>query len=349
MRFSIIVPVYNIERYLDECINSVLCQNYSDYELILIDDGSTDNSGKICDKYASDNNKIRVIHKHNEGISATRNCGINKAHGEFIIFLDGDDYWEFNTMLSELSAYITEHNPDIIAFEGKIFRDDGNKKIINKEKVNKLSSKEDCYSFNNYIKAYLSKENLWGWYLWLYAFKKSIFNDTTLRFPKHRTYEDVYLTWRLLRKAKKIGTIPKPYYMYRQDRKGAITNTKTCKTISDFIWVIENNLHDVKQMDIEEPVKKLLMGNFSNDYFICCVMVGMIQKRERKKIIKELYEKKHLMEYVILPRYKYTARLSKVLGIRNLVWILSLRYRCKMHIKIRLLKAKSLKMHSFTI
>mgnify|MGYP002509266185 CR=1 FL=1 len=70
----------------------------------------------------------------------------------------------------------------------------------------KLSSKEDCYSFNNYIKAYLSKENLWGWYLWLYAFKKSIFNDTTLRFPKHRTYEDVYLTWRLLRKAKKIGT-----------------------------------------------------------------------------------------------------------------------------------------------
>lgn len=342
MLFSVIVPVHNIEKYLDECIKSVLCQDCYDYELILVDDGSTDNSGKICDYYVSNNPQIHCIHKCNEGLSVARNCGIDMAQGKYILFLDGDDYWALNTMLSELSRYINANSPDIIAFEGKTFWDNGSKKIINSERINKLSL-SGMSSFNTFIKACLSCNALWGWYAWLYVIRKNIFDDINLRFPRQRTYEDAYLTWRILMKAKKIGTISKTYYMYRQGRDGAITNVKTYKPIRDYIWAIENNLHDIKYIDIEESVKKLLMGRFSNSYFTCCVIVGMLSGEEKRKGIKELEEKEYLMDYVILPRYQYLAKMTKAVGIKAIVEILSQRYRWKKGIKMRLLKFQLMK------
>lgn len=88
---SIIVPVYNVERYIDKCINSILEQTYPHIELLLIDDGSPDKSGAICDRYAQKDNRVRVFHKQNAGVSAARNTGINHAKGEFITFVDSDD------------------------------------------------------------------------------------------------------------------------------------------------------------------------------------------------------------------------------------------------------------------
>ena len=88
---SIIVPVYNTEKYLDQCIQSVLAQTYTNWELLLIDDGSTDSSGAICDKYAAEDNRIRVFHKENGGVSSARNLGLDNAQGEWISFVDADD------------------------------------------------------------------------------------------------------------------------------------------------------------------------------------------------------------------------------------------------------------------
>ena len=91
MKLSIIIPIYNVERYLEETINSVLKQTFTDFELILVDDGSTDNSGKICDKYAQKDSRVKVIHKPNGGVSSARNAGVDNATGEFIGFVDSDD------------------------------------------------------------------------------------------------------------------------------------------------------------------------------------------------------------------------------------------------------------------
>ena len=90
--FTIIVPVYNVEHYLQRCIESVLTQSYRDFELILVDDGSKDNSGTICDEYAKKDNRVRVFHKENEGVSSARNVGLDEAEGEYITFVDSDDY-----------------------------------------------------------------------------------------------------------------------------------------------------------------------------------------------------------------------------------------------------------------
>ena len=92
IKVSVIVPVYNAEKYIKRCLDSILAQSYRYFEVLLIDDGSTDNSGKICDEYALNDNRIRVIHKENSGVSATRNIGITEAKGDYIAFVDSDDY-----------------------------------------------------------------------------------------------------------------------------------------------------------------------------------------------------------------------------------------------------------------
>ena len=108
---SIICPIYNTELYLKECLNSILCQSYTNFELILIDDGSTDNSGIICDEYATKDKRIIVIHQTNKGLSASRNKGLEIASGEFITFIDSDDWIDPNTLRDNLSIF--NDNPQI--------------------------------------------------------------------------------------------------------------------------------------------------------------------------------------------------------------------------------------------
>jgi len=117
--FSIIVPVYNTEPYLQECVDSVLIQTYTRYELILINDGSTDNSPSICDSYALKNPKVKVVHKKNGGASSARNAGIDAAQGDYVIFLDSDDYWDDVNALAELNEICIQENIDVIVWHNK--------------------------------------------------------------------------------------------------------------------------------------------------------------------------------------------------------------------------------------
>ena len=109
---SVIVPIYNVEEYLNECVDSILNQTYKNLEIILVDDGSTDKSGIICDDYAKIDSRIKVIHKKNGGLSDARNVGIDRALGEFIIFIDSDDYID-HSMCEILLAYASKYDVDI--------------------------------------------------------------------------------------------------------------------------------------------------------------------------------------------------------------------------------------------
>lgn len=122
MKISIVVPVYNVDKYLDRCIKSLINQDIEDYEIILIDDGSKDNSGQMCDEYQDRNSKIRVFHKENEGLGLTRNYGINQATGEYILFVDSDDYIA-QECLKVLYSYVTANSCDVCFFERAFYKD----------------------------------------------------------------------------------------------------------------------------------------------------------------------------------------------------------------------------------
>lgn len=122
---ELLIPVYNVEKYLHQCVDSVLAQDNKDYEIILVDDGSPDNCGKICDDYANKYSQIKVIHKENGGLSDARNFGIKVAKGDYLIFLDSDDFWKGTEVLSDLSKIVDIKPVDVVLYGRTLVFEDG--------------------------------------------------------------------------------------------------------------------------------------------------------------------------------------------------------------------------------
>lgn len=224
---SIIVPVYNVEKYLSKCIDSILNQTFSNYELILIDDGSTDNSGSICDRYAKLDTRIKVIHQNNKGLSCARNVGIDIAKGKYIGFVDSDDWIEpkmYETLLKNIiksEADISvcgkqEVNDDGEAISHKLIRGKGDIVVDRNEAFELLFSKNDCIFA----------------YAWNKLYKRELFSS--LRYPEGKTFEDVYVIADILLRAKAIHITYKPLYNYLR-RKDSITGSAYNKSKWDSI------------------------------------------------------------------------------------------------------------------
>lgn len=194
-KLSIIVPVYNVEKYLEKCIISILEQTFEDFELILINDGSTDNCGAICDDFAKQDNRIKVIHKENGGQSSARNIGINIARGEYIGFVDSDDYI-MPTMYEKLYKGCQKNNADISIAGWTTVNEYGD--MINKYQISKVS----FLSFM--IKAYP----------WNKLYKKKLFIENDFYFKEGMIYEDVELIPKLYTKANKVILIDSAEYNY---------------------------------------------------------------------------------------------------------------------------------------
>lgn len=248
--FSIIVPVYNVSKYLEECIDSVLVQKYNNYELILIDDGSTDTSLDICFKYAKENSNIVLVRKYNGGLSDARNYGLKIAKGEYVIFLDSDDYWEGEYVLNEL-AVLVEDKPDlIINYFTNLYPT--NEKVIHKPELTKLNITGDFQKdygmlFNEYI--YLG-------FVWTKVVKRELFNAEQLYFIKDRKFEDIIWSFNLTKYIKAYKIYPSAFYIYRRNRTDSISSIVTKQNQKD---LFKNMLELINEM----PFLKM---NFSHNY-----------------------------------------------------------------------------------
>lgn len=216
-KISIIVPVYNVEQYLKKCIDSILSQTFTNFELILVDDGSTDESGKICDYYARLDNRVKVIHKENGGLSSARNVGLEVAKGKYIGFVDSDDYIS-KFMFQKLYESLVENNCDIsICDYTEVFQDNG---TIYNEKVgggklilNNIEALEKIY-----------KEKGWLYVVaWNKLYKKELFNG--LIFPVGKVHEDEMIAHELLYRSNKIIFVEEKLYYYLQ-RENSIMGKK---------------------------------------------------------------------------------------------------------------------------
>lgn len=207
-RLSIIIPVYQVETTLDRCIESILRQSFTDYEIILVDDGSTDGSGKICDEWKEREPRISVIHQSNRGLSAARNTGLELARGEYIAFVDSDDTLADNT-LAEIMQGI-ERYADCRIIEFPVFVRYGSRL----EYV--LTFKERLY--NNVKDYWLNQQGYLHAYTCNKVYRRDLFK--TIRFPDGKVFEDVITTARLLQEAGSIATIDKGLYYYMSNPKG---------------------------------------------------------------------------------------------------------------------------------
>lgn len=202
MKLSVIVPVFNAEKYLKECIESILTQTFCDFELILVDDGSTDNSAKICDEYKQKDNRVVVIHKKNEGVVCARKTGVFVAKGAYITFVDSDDFISKDAYKKSFEI-IEKENPCVLCFG---ISDFCNGKI----EALPFCNKGDLYiNFSNYP-TYMHA-------IWNKIFKKELFLQNDLEWGEGiKTTEDLLICFQLLHFAKKIIYIDENFYFYRK-------------------------------------------------------------------------------------------------------------------------------------
>ena len=208
---SVIVPIYNVEEYLDKCINSILNQTYKNLEIILVDDGSPDNCPKMCDEYAKKDNRIKVIHKKNGGLSDARNKGIEIANGDYIGFVDSDD-WILPTMYESLLSILLKYNADISVCE--LIRSKSEEINIKKKKETIVS-----YSQKDYIKKFFKiRSQSCEYYAWNKLYKKNIVEEEM--YPKGLTSEDVLGTYKAILNSKTIVKTSEILYVYRINSGG---------------------------------------------------------------------------------------------------------------------------------
>lgn len=221
-RISIIVPVYNVEKYIRSCIKSVLNQTYSNIEILLVDDGSTDNSGIICDKYAASDCRIIVVHQKNAGLSAARNRGISEACGDYITFIDSDDYIAPD-YIESLYSGLQETNAQICICDYQkvdegIEIDDLGYSCDITASIKRLSNKqalENVYTGDMHGVDFISVAKLYD---------KKLFLNNGISFPVGKIHEDAFTTYKLLYLSERISYIDKAMYFYRI-RNGSITTS----------------------------------------------------------------------------------------------------------------------------
>ena len=221
---TVVIPVYNVERYLKRCIESVLAQEWKDYEILLVDDGSTDHSPQICDDYVKAYDFISVIHKENGGLSEARNTGISHAKGEYVYFPDSDDWIEPDTFIA-LAEALESQEFDIISFNREFVKGEEDA-IVSEPEVTQVFEGKDAFVQmlkHSYITGFANDK----------IYRKSLFTDHNIQFPIGKYYEDLGTNYKLFLAAKKVYATNQKYYHYLIDNPDSITQSWNEKKFSN--------------------------------------------------------------------------------------------------------------------
>lgn len=245
-KVSVIVPVYNVEKYLKNCVESLINQTYENIEIILVDDGSTDNSGKICDELSKKDNRIIVIHKENEGVSKARNTALEQSCGEYISFVDSDDSLEAGSY-ENLVQQMESNDLDVLAFQYYINEKDSQE---NNDDVTLVSCEEAltrCVS-DNEEKCFIPA-------VWNKLYRVETLKEYLKFCPQYIIAEDMLVTMKVLKHAHRIGEIHHEYYNYTQREESVmhVYKKNKCSTIYAHEEIYEELINDYPQ--IAESVK----------------------------------------------------------------------------------------------
>ena len=274
---TVVVPVYKVEKYIDRCVNSIIDQTYKNLEIILVDDGSPDKCGKICDDYAKKDDRIVVIHKENGGLSDARNAGIHAANGKYITFIDSDDYIK-NDYVEFLYNLIIENDVMISICSHTVIYDTG-------LKIEKETGEFSVLDTKTAIKRILYDDNI-DISAWAKMYDIKLFDD--IEYPKGRLFEDSAVTCRILSKCEKvaIGSKSKYFYMIRSD---SITNAKFNKKKMDLITSTEEMGQYIleKYPDLQDAVNRRVM------YAYLSTLSQLANSNE-----KHLKEQNEMMDYI---------------------------------------------------
>lgn len=262
---SIIVPVYKVEKYIHRCVDSIINQTYKNIEIILVDDGSPDNCGRICDEYAAKDSRIKVIHKPNGGLSDARNCGIEAADGEWLMFIDSDDWIHTQTVEVLYNAAIKNGvNVSVCNFT----ETQGEQPVIDGEFESEKYTPKDFYTAYHVVATIACAK----------LYKRSCFKN--IRYPKGKIHEDEYVTYRILFDEDNVAFVNQPYYAYYINPE-SITKSSWSPKRLDAVEAVSDQLRFFKRTNDQELIDFAL-----SRYFWCL-------HRQESLCDKKIYKKEH--------------------------------------------------------
>lgn len=314
---SVIIPIYNVERYLHQCVDSVLCQRFDNMEIILVNDGSPDSCPQICNEYAEKYPFIKVLHKENGGLSDARNEGLKAASGEYVIFMDSDDWWNTNvsvkTMLEEARKkpeidMFLFYAYDYIEGEGFFQRDEHR----NFKNIDVSSVKAYYQSLLNNGNMEVSANTK--------ILRRCFLIDNKLFFTPNLLSEDNEWMMRVLRKAKRIDKIEEPLYLCRMGRADSITNTINKKNIVDLLSIVQGSIDYYAKHDNDIKEQEFCFASY---LWFCALGLANRLNQEELQEVKPLFKKtSSVCAYSNSKKTKLSNTVYKICGFNLTVKIL---------------------------
>jgi len=287
--FSIIIPVYNVENYLKQCLESILLQTYSHYEIILVNDGSTDSSAEICKQYQKKYSRIHLIEKSNGGLSDARNVGLLLSSGDFVIFTDSDDFWIGDQVLSDIKDLIQISNPDIIIheesryFSPKDITCKYSQRFLKNGSGNFMRDALQLVYYDLFVACACDK-----------IIRRSLLIDNELFFPLNRKSEDIEWTGRLIDYVNTYSIYDKSFYMYRKGREGSITSSVNEKHIMDVYEMVKNGINAPLKQD--GNWNEVTQNFWACNYVVILKDFYILTKANRKAIWPDLVSWNYLLK-----------------------------------------------------
>lgn len=315
MKLSVVIPVYNVEPYLERCIKSILCQTFKDLEVILVDDGSTDGSGELADQLATLDTSIHVIHQENHGLSVARNVGLHAASGEYVVFLDSDDEWLLPDGLETMFRESTQ-GCDLIVFKRVDFWKQGRRDDSADYDLEKLSELKDGAA----VFAYLVRTQQLQISACFLMTRRSVIIDNEIFFPAGYADEDVSWNLHLWQCVKTVSFHNLPFYGYYH-RADSLTTTYS-------IHVFHSNDRILTNWETSCMNKCVncdsILSFLANIWVSLEYRVHMLQDADKPEAIRILKRHKNVLQYATSHKARRTAQLVKAIGVRRTSIILGI-------------------------
>ncbi|MPQ43968.1 glycosyltransferase [Clostridium tarantellae] len=259
IKVSVIVPVYNVEQYLGECLNSIANQTLKEIEIIVVNDGATDGSGKIIDEYAKKHENIKVVNQKNSGLSAARNSGIREAKGKYLMFIDSDDFIDLYT-IEKLYNRAEKYNCPLVICDLQLYWN----KEKNKKYNNLKEDEEKIYNSTELYEILLSRKM--NCQVMNKLYRRDIWVENNLSFEEGAYYEDIIPTFKVMSTYKKAMFINESMYKYRM-REGSITASSSPKKVEDLVRAVKTaKEHAINYGNIDEKLLKDYLMSFNINY-----------------------------------------------------------------------------------
>ena len=328
VKYSIIIPVYNVERYLDTCIQSIIDQDYQHFEILLVNDGSKDSSGQICTSWSEKDSRVIVIHQENLGAGAARNTGIRVAQGTYVLFLDGDDYWLSPTALSSIDRQINQSEPDVL--------------IFNLRKTYGKTLDAPYFTATPHIPpenttdemiTYLAANHLWTACVWNKAIKTTVLHENQLNFIEGGTAEDIEWCGRLALFANSFDYLDSCVVGYRQ-RATSVTGTVNIKKIQ---CLLDNILICTKLSTQAGSDKKELLESYTAFQFATLLYgyAALPKSSQKKSFLPHIRKLEYLLNLSTHPKVKLIRYARAMLGLQLTLFLLSVWTFINSHQKAR--------------